>query len=74
MLQFDMPFRMMIFDIYKICGVGTVVMGRVISRSVVAGALIWTHEYQSSGETRSIESSHINRAFADADDIAAINI
>ena len=72
--QFDVLFRMMIFDIYKIYGVGYVVMGRVISGSVVAGALIWPHEYESSGESKSIESAHTNRAFVAAGDVAAINI
>ena len=72
--QFDMPFRMMIFDIYRISGVGTVVIGKVISGTVVTGAFVWPLLYDSTGETKSIEYAYSSRTYAAAGDVVGINI
>ena len=70
----DMPFRMMIFEIYKIGGIGTIVLGKVVSGSLLAGRFVGPLDYDCPGETNTIEYAYDNMTYASAGDVVGINI
>ena len=74
----DQPFRMAVMDSYRIGGVGTVIVGKIVSGRVQPGAVIvkspWKDHMPSNTTVHDIEYHHQRIKTAKAGDLVGINI